>query len=116
MGKTFKLQIKLYSFEGIKIGDLKYYLLFGLTCALFCSMAFLSWAYSVGITDFNVTTEQRRSYFRETGEFWNDRYSLNFPYIPLIDMVIFSFSILIISGIGMIFSITKIDEKERIIP
>ena len=76
-------------------------------------MAFLSWSYSVGITDFNVTSKERRSYFREFGEFWNNRYSLIFPYIPLIDMIIFSFSILTISGIGMIFSISKIDEKEK---
>jgi hypothetical protein len=76
-------------------------------------MAFLAWAYSVGITDFNVTSEQRRSYFREYREYWDNRYSLNFPYIPLMDMIIFSFSFLTISGIGMIFSVTKINEKKK---
>ena len=94
--------------RGLKIGDLKYYLLFGLACAVFCSMAFLSWSYSIGVTDFNLSLEQRDD-ITEVYEI----HKFHFSYIPLFDMIVFCFSILTISGIAMIFSITKIDDKEK---
>ena len=89
------------------IHDLKYFVLFGLTCAIFCSMALTSWFYSVGATDFNLSPKQRDDIL----EIY-EGHNFDFSYISLNDMIIFSFSILTISGIGMIFSLIKIDEKE----